>query len=128
MEVRKRTPIVPIFQGADLAYRKHKAEVKEERAETYQRVKAMGDRKGKGKAVDDDSQADAGEGAGAEEGSEAGVKRERYPVERITRASAKRARRITGRSIGIAAIEEMIAFEQAGIDFGELPEDFSLAK
>lgn len=126
MEIRKKSPVVPIFQGADLVYRKRQAELKEERAATYKRVKAMGDRKGKGKAVETGPEDDVG--VKTEDGTDGNGKRERYPVERITRASAKRARRITGRTVGIEAIEEMMAFEQRGIALGELPEDFSLAK
>ena len=52
----------------------------------------------------------------------------KYSVERITRASANRATRLTGRSVGIARFEEMIPFERQGIKLGYLPPDFDLSK
>jgi hypothetical protein len=140
LSIRKRTPgdRVPIFEGADVVMRRRKAELEEERKSLYKRVKAMeSDVKGKGKAVATDMDMEEkvdGDLSGAASGyrtpltSDAVNGGERYPIERITRAITKRARRVTGRSVGIAAIEEMIAFEQEGVELGELPEDFSFAK
>jgi len=99
--------------------RKRKLESSKERVELIKRVKALGDVKGKGKAVVEHSEEALPDSVG---------KNEPYPVERITRASRRRATRKTGRSIGIAAIEEMIAFEARGVELGELPKDFSFAK
>ena len=118
IHVRKKTVCVPIFDAGE-AMRKRKLESSKERVELIKRVKALGDVKGKGKAVVEHSEEALPDSVG---------KNEPYPVERITRASRRRATRKTGRSIGIAAIEEMIAFEARGVELGELPKDFSFAK
>lgn len=121
IHVLKRTAIVPVFDAGQ-AMRKRKVEAGEERAELYKRVKAIGDVKGKGKAVDE------GEEEGRPRRSVRDNNDKRSSIARITRASKNRATRITGRSVGIAAIEEMIAFEARGVEFGELPENHSFAK
>jgi len=121
IQVRKRSVCVPVFDAGE-AMRKRKIEVKMEWTALYKRVKAIGDVKGKSKAVDEVEQ----EARPRRSVRDQDDKREL--VARVTRASRNRARRITGRSVGIAAIEEMIAFEARGVELGELPETFSFAK
>lgn len=53
---------------------------------------------------------------------------DKYPVERIVRASIRRATRLTGRTIGYEHLEQMVAFEARGVELGELPADYSLQK
>jgi len=48
---------------------------------------------------------------------------ERFAVEKILRASKRRATRVTGKSIGIGHVEETLAFERRGIELGELTKD-----
>jgi hypothetical protein len=121
IQVRKRSVCVPVFDAGE-AMRKRKIEVKEERTALYKRVKAIGNVKGKGKAVDEGEQTARPRRSGRDKDD-----KHEYAT-RVTRASRNRARRITGRSVGIAAIEEMIAFEARGVELGELPEDFSFTK
>jgi hypothetical protein len=121
IQVRKRSVCVPIFDAGE-AMRKRKIEEKEERTALHKRVKAIGDVKGKGKAIDE------GEEPARPRRSVRDQDEKREFAARVTRASRNRARRVTGRSVGIAAIEEMIAFEARGVELGELSEDFSFAK
>lgn len=136
MTVSKKTklPRRPLlFVGADIWAEHRREELEREKMETYDRIRAMGDEqiikpepntsisdsgsdpKGKRKATDDLA-------------SETNKKFSLDSINRITRASANRATRLTGRSIGIARFEEMIPFERRGIELGYLPPDFSLAK
>jgi hypothetical protein len=121
IQVRKRSACVPVFDAGE-AMRKRKIVDKEERMALYKRVKAIGDIKGKGKAIDE------GEQAARPRRSVRDQDDKREYAARVTRASRNRARRVTGRSVGIAAIEEMIAFEARGVELGELSEDFSFTK
>jgi hypothetical protein len=121
IQVRKRSVCVPVFDAGE-AMRKHKIEDKEERMALYKRVKAIADVKGKGKAIDE------GEEPARPRRSVRDQDDKREYAARVTRASRNRARRVTGRSVGIAAIEEMIAFEARGVELGELSEDFSFTK
>lgn len=121
IQVRKRSVCVPVFDAGE-AMRKHEIEDKEERMALCKRVKAIGDVKGKGKAIDE-----GGEPARPRRSVRDQDDKREYAA-RVTRASRNRARRVTGRSVGIAAIEEMIAFEARGVELGELSEDFSFAK
>lgn len=113
-----------IFSGADVWATRRKEELAIENKSKLERIKAMevapggssdtgSDPKGKRKATDDLVPESSGE---------------RYSVELVTRASAKRAARITGRTIGIARLEEMIAFERRGMELGELPPDHDLSR
>lgn len=121
IQVRKRSVCVPVFDAGE-AMRKRKLEEKEERMALYKRVKAIGDVKGKGRAVDEGEQ----EARPRRSVRDKDDKREYAAI--VTRASRHRATRVTGRSVGIAAIEEMIAFEARGVELGELSEDFSFTK
>lgn len=121
IQVRKRSVCVPIFDAGE-AMRKRKIEYKEKRVALYKRVKAIGDVKGKGKAIDE------GEEPARPRRSVRDKDDKLEFVARAKRASRNRARRVTGRSVGIAAIEERIAFEARGVELGELPEDFSFTK
>jgi hypothetical protein len=125
IRVVPKSKLVPVFPGAEVIMRKRKVELAAEMVTLYKRVKAMTDRKGKGKAIDLGDEVTHVEPSSDLHSDQVDG---RYPVARITRASANRARRVTGRSVGIAAIEEMIAFEQRGVELGELPEDFSFNK
>jgi hypothetical protein len=124
IQVRKRSVCVPLFDAGE-AMRKRKIEIGEEREALRKRVKSIGDVKGKGKAVDVGG--DEGQGVSERDGGGQGTDK-RYPIARVLRASRNRAIRKTGRSVGIAAIEEMIAFEAQGVELGELPETFSFTK
>lgn len=123
-----------LFVGADIWAEHRREELEREKLAKYERLRAMGheaiiknepnstsilgdvDPKGKRKATDELLL------------PETQKKYSKDTIERITRASANRATRITGRSIGIARFEEMIPFERRGIELGYLPPDFSLAK
>lgn len=124
-----------LFSGTDVRAEHRREEIDREREAKHARIRAMGaeeeeataeesakpewikpyldaDPKGKRKAEDDLAPDPA----------------KKSSIEKIIRASANRATRVTGRSIGIARFEEMIAFERQGIEMGYLPPDFSLAK
>jgi hypothetical protein len=125
---RKRTVLVdrpPIWPGADVIMRKRKVELGVEREEKKRRVRELrSEGKGKGKEmvidVDGPSEVESKESI-ASSGP-------MFSVERITRSSRLRATRVSGRSVGIAGIEEMIAFEKRGVELGELPDYFSFQK
>lgn len=107
--------------------RKRRVELDKEREEKKQRVRDLNvNDKGKRKAdaidIDDPEPELESKAQGPME------QKQTYPTDRVTRASVLRARRVTGRSVGIDAIEEMIAFEQRGVELGELPVDFSFEK
>lgn len=51
------------------------------------------------------------------------TKTSRFDVERIRRASHRRATRLIGMSFGMDHMEERVAFEKSGVEYGELPDD-----
>lgn len=106
-----------LFTGMDVYANAVKAEIAAGRREARAKRRGsdvkleMTDSKGKRKATEDLPE-----------------ERDRYSVERINRASAKRATRITGQTIGYDYLKEMVRFEQRGIELGELPANHSLMK
>jgi hypothetical protein len=123
---KPRLPRRPLlFTGADVYARRRREELKTEKDAKFESIRAITETTMKSESVPDSSDPKMKRKAVDDISPEP---QKRYSIDRITRASANRATRLTGRSIGIARFEEMIPFERRGMELGFLPPDFSLAK
>lgn len=115
-----------LFTGADIWARHVKAEpvIRKKKAKAKAKTKAGGDQNML-EVIDARSEATMGKREAEDDESTA---TDPYSRDRIIEASTRRAARVTGRTIGFEFFEEMVTFEQRGIELGVLPTDHSFKK